>query len=234
MGLGTPGLARRLVVQNAQAAARVIDWGDAAEAAPALARIDDLALVHYAGFFAQRPRNATNLRSLLADYFRLPVAVEQFRGQWLAIPESGQTRLGEFGSLGVDAVAGERVWDVQSRFRVRLGPLRYPQFEDLLPDPAPIVERKTFFLGGTTGAPLCGIRVRLRHPTCARGRRGSSRPTERTGRSRPATGLDGMARVWPSHDRRRGRGFRRRLGDRSVKLGRLLCWDNNGGINRIE
>ena len=137
MGLGTPGLARRLVVQNAQAAARVIDWGDAAEEAPALARIDDLALVHYAGFFAQRPRNATNLRSLLADYFRLPVAVEQFRGQWLAIPESGQTRLGEFGSLGVDAVAGERVWDVQSRFRVRLGPLRYPQFEDLLPDPRP-------------------------------------------------------------------------------------------------
>jgi type VI secretion system protein ImpH len=35
---------------------------------------------------------------------------------------------------------------VQSRFRLRLGPLSYPQFEDLLPDPAPQLERKTFFL----------------------------------------------------------------------------------------
>src|SRR5205823_10579963 len=113
---------------------------------PALAKIDDLALLYYAGFFAQRPHNAANLRTLVADYFRLPVAVEQFRGQWLAIPATGQTRVGEFGTLGVDAVAGERVWDVQSRFRVRLGPLNYDQFEDLLPDTAPIVPRKTFFL----------------------------------------------------------------------------------------
>jgi type VI secretion system protein ImpH len=146
MGFGTPALTRRLEVRTADAAARVVDWGDAAAESPALAKIDDLALLHYAGFFAQRPRNATNLRTLLADYFRLPVAVQQFRGQWLAIPETAQTRLGEFGSLGTDAVAGERTWDVQSRFRVRLGPLTYAQFEDLLPDPAPAAERKTFYL----------------------------------------------------------------------------------------
>jgi type VI secretion system protein ImpH len=147
MGFGTPGLTHRLQVRSAEAAARVADWSDAGdEPPPALARIDDLALLHYAGFFAQRPRNATNLRTLLGDYFRLPVEVRQFRGQWLAVPESGQTRLGEFGTLGVDAMAGERVWDVQSRFRVRVGPLTYAQFEDLLPDPAPVAERKTFFL----------------------------------------------------------------------------------------
>jgi type VI secretion system protein ImpH len=146
MGLGTPGHAQRLAVRNTDAVARVTEWGDATEESPALAKIDDLALLHYAGFFAQRPRNATNLRSLLADYFRLPVEIEQFRGQWLAIPESGQTRLGAFGTLGVDAIAGERVWDVQSRFRIRLGPLNYQRFEDLLPDPAPIAERKSFFL----------------------------------------------------------------------------------------
>ena len=147
MGLGTAGHAHRLLVRSAESAARVADWGDATGEPPAaLAKIDDLALLYYAGFFVQRPRNATNLRTLVADYFRLPAAVEQFRGQWLAIPESGQTRLGEFGSLGVDAVAGERVWDVQSRFRLRLGPLTYAQFEDLLPDPAPAAERKTFFL----------------------------------------------------------------------------------------
>src|SRR5205823_184923 len=48
--------------------------------------------------------------------------------------------------LGVDSIAGARVWYVQSRFRLRLGPLTYRQFEDLLPDRAPVTERKTFFL----------------------------------------------------------------------------------------
>jgi type VI secretion system protein ImpH len=123
-----------------------LDWGSSKRRDSALAHIDDLALLHYAGFFLQRPRNASNLRAILVDYFHLPVELQQFRGQWLQIPEDGQTRLGEFGSLGVDAVAGERVWDVQSRFRVRIGPLRYRQFEELLPDLAPIAERKTFFL----------------------------------------------------------------------------------------
>jgi type VI secretion system protein ImpH len=145
MGLGSTALTDRLGVVDAEQVARAVEWGGRKSVAK-LAKIDDIALLHFAGFFVQRPRNATNLRSLLADYFRLPVEVRQFQGQWLAIPEDGQTRIGTFGSLGVDAIAGERVWDVQSRFRLRLGPLTYAQFEDLLPDTAPIPERKTFFL----------------------------------------------------------------------------------------
>ena len=146
MGFGTSGLVNRLQLYGARPDSTGVEWDVRDRGIPALARIDDLALLHYAGFFLQRPRNATNLRALLADYFRLPIQVEQFRGQWLQIPETGQTRLGEFGTLGVDAVAGQRVWDVQSRFRVRVGPLQYRQFEELLPDTALIAERKTFFL----------------------------------------------------------------------------------------
>src|SRR5262249_30494666 len=48
--------------------------------------------------------------------------------------------------LGATAVVGERVWDVQSKIRIRLGPLRYAQFTEFLPDPAPVAERKAFFL----------------------------------------------------------------------------------------
>ncbi len=146
MGLGSPGLSHRLEVQSREHVVPDRGWEGTSDRAPALAAIDDLSLLYYAGFFVQRPRNASNLRAMLADYFRLPVEVQQFRGQWLAIPEDGQTRLGEFGTLGVDAIAGERTWDVQSRFRVRLGPLNFERFEDLLPDPAPVSERKTFFL----------------------------------------------------------------------------------------
>jgi type VI secretion system protein ImpH len=149
LGLGSTSHQNRLLVRDAGATTRDVDWGyDPATRAQdsALARIDDLGLLYYAGFFVQRPRNATNLRLMLADYFRLPVEVRQFQGQWLGVPQASQTRLGELGTLGIDAIAGERVWDVQSRFRVRLGPLTYPQFEDLLPDPAPVRDRKTFFL----------------------------------------------------------------------------------------
>src|SRR5262249_46995051 len=48
--------------------------------------------------------------------------------------------------VGVGGVAGERVWDVQSKIRIRLGPLDYGRFTEYLPDPAPTAERKAFFL----------------------------------------------------------------------------------------
>lgn len=162
MGLGTSGHQNRLVIHRAGVAVHANEWDSPSKPAPAsktrsnqpglrasqsdLGRIDDVALLYYAGFFVQRPRNAINLRTLLADYFQLPVSVEQFQGCWLNIPEDGQTRMGLIGSLGVNAVAGERAWNVQSRFRLRIGPLSFAQFEDLLPDTAATPERKTFFL----------------------------------------------------------------------------------------
>ena len=162
MGLATTGLRDRLVISSKDSQNGCSEW-DAATLSRGVGiaqgsrlgprnlnsefgRIDDLALLYYAGFFVQRPRNATNLCTLLADYFRLPVAIDQFQGRWLTIPEDGRTRIGEFGSLGVNAVAGERTWDVQSRFRLRIGPLSFLQFDELLPDPDPRPERKKFFL----------------------------------------------------------------------------------------
>lgn len=119
---------------------------DPYEAETVLARIDDLGLLYYAGLFAQRPRNAHNLRVLLAGYFETTVAVEQFRGQWLQLEAESQTCLGTSGALGIDAVAGDRVWDVQAKFRIRLGPLNRNQFEKFLPDRSRSAQRKTFFL----------------------------------------------------------------------------------------
>ena len=49
-------------------------------------------------------------------------------------------------ALGVSAVAGERVWDVEGKFRVRLGPLSLATFLAFLPDPDPVPERKAFFV----------------------------------------------------------------------------------------
>jgi type VI secretion system protein ImpH len=140
IGLGMPALRDRLRVSS-----RIVVDGEPRERV--LGRIDDLALLYYGGLLAQRPRNAVALEAILADYFGLPVKVRQFQGQWLRLDEANQSRLGAGNNqLGVNLVAGQRVWDVQSKVRLRLGPLRRDQFDDLLPDRTPMPARKTFFL----------------------------------------------------------------------------------------
>jgi len=142
VGLGLPPLHNRLCVASRPEAT-------AATRERILARIDDLSLLHYSGFFAHRPRCAAALEALLLDYFGFNVQVRQFQGQWLRLEPDSLSRLGAAGGnceLGVNLVAGDRVWDVQCKFRVRLGPLRYAAFHEFLPDRSAVPARKAFFL----------------------------------------------------------------------------------------
>ena len=70
-------------------------------------------------------RSAMGLEGILQDYFAVPVQIIQFVGQWLLLDEDNQTQLVEGGNTnwGPPAIAGQRFWDRQSRFRIRLGPL---------------------------------------------------------------------------------------------------------------
>lgn len=102
--------------------------------------LQDEVMVYFAGLFSQQPRSAISLERMLADACGIPVKVQQFSGRWIAIPQSEQTclqggfsRLGGYNRLGVDTVAGARMWDVQGRFRLILGPLTRRQFLDHLP-----------------------------------------------------------------------------------------------------
>ncbi len=118
-------------------------WGEV------LARVNDLALLRYSGLLAPRRRTAVGLELLLRDYFQVPVRVKQFQGQWLRLEPATRSRAGGAASdtrLGVNLVAGDRVWDIENKIRICLGPLRYAQFLELLPDRAAIPERKAFFL----------------------------------------------------------------------------------------
>jgi type VI secretion system protein ImpH len=102
--------------------------------------VPDEALLFYGGHFARVPRPAVTLEAMLREYFGLPLRVEQFCGQWLylsaedrsLLPSAGRP-LGQNSQLGVNCVPGERVWDVQGKFRLRVGPLTYQQFRGLLP-----------------------------------------------------------------------------------------------------
>jgi type VI secretion system protein ImpH len=97
---------------------------------------DDAALLHYAGLLALPSRPAAALEQLLSDYFDVPVEVEQFIGAWYPLGTTSQSALGEGGmrvSLGEGAVAGDEVWDQQSRARIRIGPLARSAYDAFLP-----------------------------------------------------------------------------------------------------
>jgi len=140
VGLGERRLRNRLRVAS-------LEYREGKLAEKSLARIEDLAFLHYGGFFAHRPRNALSLEALLNDFFALPFRILQFQGQWLVLDAAKQTRLGAANSdLGKNVVAGERVWDVQNKVRVRLGPISYAVFAQFLPDREPVAERKSIYL----------------------------------------------------------------------------------------
>jgi type VI secretion system protein ImpH len=116
VGMGTPGLRGRLEVA-------------------------DEAFLHYCGHFAHFPRSALALECMLEDSLEMPVRVLQGQGRWLDLEPSDRGRLpgardsrGEHRQLGVDTIIGARVWDVQSKFRLRLGPLSWRQFRSLMPN----------------------------------------------------------------------------------------------------
>lgn len=103
-------------------------------------RIDDEAILYYGGHYAHRPRSANSLERILADYFGLAVEVRQFFGQWLYLGETEQSCFpgprhpqGLNMVLGESVLVGERVWDTQSKFRIRLGPVGYDWFRRLMP-----------------------------------------------------------------------------------------------------
>jgi type VI secretion system protein ImpH len=98
----------------------------------------DSELLPYVGLLSNRTRSAAGLEIMVADFLGLPVRVQPFCGRWLPVDPGEQTRLctssPQFARLGVDAIAGARLWDVQGTFRLVIGPLSYPDFLRLSPD----------------------------------------------------------------------------------------------------
>jgi type VI secretion system protein ImpH len=117
--------------------------------------VPDEAILYYCGLFSLQPKPATALEQILADYFDVPVAIEQFVGAWHALDPDLQCRM-EGGTpfsdqLGLGAVAGDEIWDLQSRARIRIGPLTGPQYLSFLPIGdawEPLRTLTQFFTGG--------------------------------------------------------------------------------------
>jgi type VI secretion system protein ImpH len=97
----------------------------------------DESILFYCGLFSLQPRSASALQQALADYFDVPVEIDQFVGAWQSLDASNQCRM-EGGvaysdQLGMGAIAGDEIWECQTRARIRLGPLSKAQYLSFLP-----------------------------------------------------------------------------------------------------
>jgi type VI secretion system protein ImpH len=107
--------------------------------APSLRARDDMpdaAKLFFSGRLAQHARNAEGLEVIVSAVAGLPAEVEELVGDWLDIPVPLRTRLSggpDGGALGRGATLGARVYEVQHRFRIRLGPMSLDDYHRLLP-----------------------------------------------------------------------------------------------------
>jgi type VI secretion system protein ImpH len=96
----------------------------------------DLAKLHFSGRLANQAKNEEGLRAIIADYFKLPVEIEQFVGDWVSLPRQSLCMLGvtpATGTLGSTASVGERIHVYHHKFRILFGPIRFADYQRLLP-----------------------------------------------------------------------------------------------------
>ncbi len=148
VGLGTAGLENRLAVR-------------------------DESLLFYCGLFSLQPRSGAALEQVLADYFDVPVEIEQFVGAWRALDPANQCRMegsvAYSDQLGMGVVAGDEIWDQQSRARIKLGPLTAGQYRSFLPSGdawEPLRALTSFFTGGEIEFEVQLILKREEVPAC--------------------------------------------------------------------
>jgi type VI secretion system protein ImpH len=145
--------------------------------------VSDDSLIYYAGLLAQRPRSAQALQQILADYFEVPVKIEQFAGAWYRLDPETQCRLSEGSSeseeLGFGAVVGDEVWNQQSKVRIVLGPLTLVRYADFLPAGKswePLGTWVRFFSNDEWDFEVKLILEREQVPACTLGAEGASGP----------------------------------------------------------
>jgi type VI secretion system protein ImpH len=100
----------------------------------------DESLIFYSGLLTQQVRSASGLKQILQDYFKIPVDVQEFIGQWQELIPDVRTRMpgkalprGQNARLGKSAILGAKAWFAQGKIRISLGPLNREQFLKFAP-----------------------------------------------------------------------------------------------------
>jgi type VI secretion system protein ImpH len=98
--------------------------------------IQDGAKLYFAGRLACQTRSAEGLEAILQEYFEIPTRLQTFVGHWMDLPPDSICELGkspQTGRLGINTILGARFYEGQLKFRIRLGPMKFNDYERLLP-----------------------------------------------------------------------------------------------------
>ena len=94
----------------------------------------DAVHAHYAALLRHRPVSAAMIEAVLAEYFGLPIRVEQFVGGHDRLHQDEVCLLGvQSATLGAGAVLGESVREVDARACLHIGPLASVDYDNFLP-----------------------------------------------------------------------------------------------------
>lgn len=162
--------------------------------APRMA-VADASLRYFSGLLSQTHRSAVGLAQMVREYFHLPAQVISFVGQWVRLPLEHQTCLRRGGQslasgapkpgtcsdprLGQNTVVGSRIWELQGRFRLRLGPLTFDQFREFLPvgqNFRPLAHLARLYAGATFDFDIQPVLEGPEVPWCQLGAKGPSAP----------------------------------------------------------
>ncbi|MBI3897240.1 MAG: type VI secretion system baseplate subunit TssG [Gammaproteobacteria bacterium] len=132
-----PALSNRPPEQTALADRLAAVMGFLAPGLAAQLPLPRRSLLGVAGLLANRRKSAAALKQVLAHFLDCAIELTQYSGAWQTIPEDNRLHLGRRNSrLARDAVVGQRAWDQAARIDVRIGPLPYERFLELLPSGA--------------------------------------------------------------------------------------------------
>jgi len=95
-------------------------------------------ILYFAGQYCGIRRSGPSLELMLQACFQIPAKLNQFEGEWVEnAPDDrvqiGIGRRGRNNQLGVNVILGKKVYIIEGKFQVELGPLSKEQFETIKP-----------------------------------------------------------------------------------------------------
>ncbi len=103
--------------------------------------VNDLSIAYYSGLFSQTTRTKYGLKSILSDYFKVTIKIEEVTGGWCRLIDESRTCLpgifnkkGTNTQLGKTTILGSFANIAQSKFSIHIGPVPYSQINDFSPE----------------------------------------------------------------------------------------------------
>jgi len=178
LGMGTPGLLGRLA-------------------------FPDRSLLSHAGNLSAEARSLEGLVAMLRSHFKVSIEALPLTGGFHQIESEDRTAIGRSGknrTLGRDAGLGDRFWDQEASFELRVGPMKFETFERFLPHGdalAPLCAMVRFYVGERFQFGVVLVLAKGEAPGCVIGRRAAAflGQTAWLGRSKEASGDELLVRL---------------------------------------